>query len=70
MAAGGLDDVLDREAFTNLGQGHPRLLVDFKNALKLKFHELFFFKKWGILGLLYRLFLVFSNKHYNFFTTI
>ena len=29
----------------------------------------FFFKKWAIPGLLYRLFSVFLNKHYNFYNT-
>ena len=34
VASGGLDDVIDGEAFADLGQGHSRVLVDLEYALK------------------------------------
>ena len=36
VTSGGLDDVIDGEAFTDFGQGHAGVLVDLEDALKPK----------------------------------
>ena len=36
VTSGGLDDVIDGEAFSDFGQGHAGVLVDLEDALKAK----------------------------------
>ena len=47
LTSGGLDDVIDREPVSDLGQGHPGLLVDFEDSLKRRTYRFIWTLTWN-----------------------